>query len=284
MKNLLNHLIIFTFLMISANLGAQELPRPSQKQSLTQRIGLTDITIEYSRPNAKGREIFGGLVPYDKIWRTGANEATTIEFDDYVTIQGQTVPPGKYAVFTKPMSEGVWEVMFNSDWDQWGTGKYDPNKDLLKVTAQVRQMNDYTETFTINFDNVLGDQAILYLNWANTRVELTVEVNSKSKALENIQKKIKEMENTFGAYNTIASYYLRENIDPGKALEYAKLSVNMQETYWNLKTLSEAYAANGMYKDAIETAEKSLQLAKDAGSTSYIKADEENIAKWKSMK
>jgi hypothetical protein len=262
---------------------SQELPRPSQAHKVTQRVGLTDITIDYSRPNAKGREIFGDLVPYNKVWRTGANAATIIETSSYISIQGQGLAPGKYAIFTKPQDDGVWEIMINTKWDQWGSKDYKPEFDMVSVSAPVRTMNDYTETFTIGFDNVLGDEAIMFLQWANTRVEISIVADSKKEASKNINDKIKELNNTHGSYNTIAGYFLREG-NAVEALKYAEQSVSLKATFWNIKTLSEAYAANGNYAKAIESAQKSLALSQEAGNESYVKQNEVNLKKWKAMK
>ena len=284
MKTLKILLTLSVILLFWNTAKSQDLPRPSQHQTITQRVGLTDITIDYSRPNAKEREIFGALVPYGKVWRTGANAATTIEINSYVSFQGQGLAPGKYAIFTLPQDDGVWQIMVNTKWDQWGSREYKAEFDMITVTAPVRTMNDYTESFTIGFDNVLGDDAVMYIQWANTRVEINIEANSNMQAVENINKKIEELENTHGSYNSIARYYLTNNGAPIDALKYAEKSVKIKAEFWNLKTLSEAYAANGNYPKAIATAEKSLALAKEADNKSYMKQNEVNLEKWKSMK
>ena len=285
MKTLLKQLFALTTVLLFWNTAfSQELPRPSQLQTVTQRVGLTDVTIEYSRPNAKEREIFGGLVPYGKVWRTGANAATTIEINSYISFHGQGLAPGKYAIFATPQDDGVWQIMVNTKWEQWGSRDYKPEFDMISVSAPVRTMNDYTESFTIGFDNVMGDKAVLYLQWANTRVEISIEANSNAQAVENINKKLEELENKHGAYNSIARYYLTNNGAPVDALKYAEMSVKKKATFWNLKTLSEAYAANGNYPKAIETAQKSLAMATEADNKSYIKQNEVNLEKWKAMK
>ena len=283
MKVLKTLLTLTTIILFWNTAISQDLPRPSQHQTITQRVGLTDIIIDYSRPNAKEREIFGDLVPYEKVWRTGANAATTIETNSYITVQGQALAPGKYAIFTTPRDGGIWQIMINSKWDQWGSRDYKPEFDMVTVDVPVRTMNDYTESFTIGFDQVLGDEAIMYLQWANTRVEISIEANSNTQATENIKEKLKELENTHGSYNSIARYYLA-NGTPIDALKYAEMSVKLKAVFWNLKTLSEAYAANGNYPKAIETGEKSLALATEADNKSYIKQNEVNLEKWKAMK
>ena len=284
MKNLLKPLLTLSALLfIWTSVQSQDLPRPSQFQKITQKVGLTDITIEYYRPNAKGRVIFGDLVAYDKVWRTGANAATVIEFNSTITIQGKSLAPGKYAIFTMPKSGGDWQIMINSEWEQWGSRGYKSELDLVSVSAPVQTMKDYTETFTIGFDNVLGDKAVIYLLWANTRVDINVEANSNAQAMENINNKLEEMEGAFSTYNSIARYYLEHDGVPSDALKYAQMSVEMQEEFWNMKTLSEAYAANSDYKKAIETGEKSLKMSQEAGNKSYENQNVDNLAKWKKM-
>ncbi len=284
MKKLLKHLLILSAtLFFWTSVQSQDLPRPSQHQKITQRVGLTDVTIEYSRPNAKDREIFGDLVPYGKVWRTGANAATLIEINSSITVQGQSLAPGKYAIFTIPQEGGSWKIMINSQWEQWGSGAYKAEFDAVSVDVPAHSIKDYTETFTIGFDKVLGDKAVLYLLWANTRVDISIEANSNAQAMENIKNKIEELDNTFGTYNSIARF-LTENGKPAEGLEYAKKSVELKEVFWNMKTLSEAYAANNDYKMALEKAEKSLTLSEEAGNKSYVKQNEANLAKWKAMK
>ena len=283
MKNLLKPLLTLSALLfIWTSVQSQELPRPSQLQKITQRVGLTDIVIEYSRPNAKDRVIFGDLVPYGKVWRTGANAATTIEINSSITIQEQELAPGKYAIFTIPQDEGNWQIMINSQWDQWGSRGYKADFDIVSVSAPIQTTKDYTETFTIGLDHVIGDNAELYLLWANTRINIKIVADSKAQATENVNKKIEELDNTYGAYNSIARHFLASD-EPTEALKYAEKSVAMHAEFWNLKTLSEAYAANHNYPKAIEVAEKSLVLSQEAGNKSYEKQNEENLAKWKSM-
>lgn len=285
MKNLLKPLLILSaFLFIWTSVQSQDLPRPSQHQKITQRVGLTDVTIEYSRPNAKGRVIYGDLVPYDKVWRTGANAATVIEINSLITVQGQSLAPGRYAIFTMPKKDGDWQIMINSEWEQWGTREYKSEFDAVSVNAPSTTVKEFTETFTIGFDNVIGDNAILYLVWANTRVNIGIEANSSAQANENIKNKLDELEGVFSTYNSIARYYLDNDGDPADALMNAQKSVEIQEEFWNVTTLSVAYAANNDYKMAIETAELSLAMSKEAGNKSYEKQNESNLTKWREMK
>ena len=145
---------ILSTLLIGAAFAAQaqKLPQPSPPGEVSQIVGLTDVEVKYSRPSAKGRKVFGDLVPYGKVWRTGANQCTTVEFDGRVMVEGQALPAGKYSLFTIP-GEDVWMVIFNKNTELWGEGDRKPEEDVL--TLKVKPMNgDLTETFTISFDAV----------------------------------------------------------------------------------------------------------------------------------
>jgi tetratricopeptide (TPR) repeat protein len=262
---------------------AQELPVPSQKQTLMQRVGLADFTVEYSRPSAKGRVIFGDLVPFDQVWRTGANKATSIEFNTDITVEGKALPAGKYAIFTIPKLDGNWKVMFNSNHEQWGTGDYDETLNVLTLDVVAKRLPVKVETFTIQFADVVGDQATLHLAWAESAVSLSIIADSKEMAMENINARMNEINSVYRDYNSIARYYL-EIGKSAEALEMAQKSVDLEKQFWNVKTLSEAYAANEDYKNAIQTAEESLKMAKEAEYMPYVKMNEANLARWKAMK
>lgn len=285
MKSLLKQTLLSIILLGSgAFVSGQDLPQPSQKQTLTQRVGLTDITIEYSRPSAKGRTIFGDLVPYGEIWRTGANAATSIEFNSPISLNGQLLEAGKYALFTIPAEDGNWKVIVNENYEQWGTGDYDEALNKLSLDVKAQKSNGFVETLTIGFNEVIGDNAVLNLSWENTSVSVAINADSKAMAMANIEEKMQELNSGHSAYNGMARYFLGDGNDPAKALEMATKSVEIDEKFWNVKTLSEAYAANGDYKMAISTAEKSLAMSKEADYAPYIKMNEKNLKDWKSKK
>ena len=162
-----------------------KLPRVSQHQTLTQTVGLTDITINYSRPGVKGREVWGALVPWAKVWRTGANEATTIKFTDDVTINGQKLPAGTYSLHTVP-GRDEWIVIFNSVADQWGSYSYDEKKDALRVNAKP-QKSDFHEWLTFDFPQIADDSATIAIKWENVSVPFTVGVDTRTKAMANVK-------------------------------------------------------------------------------------------------
>jgi len=261
---------------------AQDLPRPSQKAEVEQMVGLTEIEVSYSRPNVKGRVIWGNLVPYDKVWRTGANEATSIEFSSDVKVNGTEVPAGKYGLFTIPGKE-EWTVILNKNWEVWGTGDYKEEEDQLRFKVKP-SATKATESFTIGISNVKDDKCSIDISWDELMVSFEVDANSREQAIANIDKEIKSLENPFRVYNSSARYYVDNGIELEKALEYATKSVEYEARFWNVYTLSLAQAANGNYKEAMETAERSKKLAEEAEYPPYIKMNDDNIAKWSAVK
>jgi len=184
-------LLIFAALPLAAQ--QLRLPRPSPNATLTQTVGVTDITIKYSRPGVKGRAIWGGLVPYDQIWRTGANEATTISFSDDVLINGQKLAKGNYAFFTIPGKDS-WSLVFNSQAEQWGAFTHDKTKDVLTVTAKPEPA-DFREWMQFEIPEMTTDTAKIVLRWEKIAVPFTVDTQSVEKTLAAAKRSIAGVEN-----------------------------------------------------------------------------------------
>jgi tetratricopeptide (TPR) repeat protein len=263
--------------------SAQELPKPSPLGTVSQKVGLTDITIEYSRPSAKGRTIFGDLVPYGKLWRTGANMNTLFTCSGPISIGGSDVPAGTYSLFTIPQEEGGWEIIFNKKTDHAGTGDYNQEADVVRFIADDQNVADFVETLTIGIGSIVGDRAELYLAWENTRVTTVFAVNSIDQAKKNIAEALAKDDADFRAYNSSARYYLDNNLDLDKAVDWSKTSVGMEKRFWNVYTFSLLLAAREDYKGAITAAQESLDLAKEEEYEPYIKMNSDNIAKWEKM-
>lgn len=278
----ISFVFVFVFLVALASF-AQELPQASPPSKIEQRIGLTDVSIRYSRPSVKERKIWGEIVPYRTIWRTGANACTVISFSDNVSINGQILPAGEYSFFTIP-TENEWTVIFNKNTKLWGSDGYKQEDDALRLSIKPDMNAPFTETMLFAFDNIKIDGADLQLMWANMKLSFRISTDTDTKALANIKKAVVEAENTYRTYNASATYLLDANKDLPQALEWAKKSVAMQEKFWNLYTLSRAYAANNMTKEAIATAEKSLKLAQESKQEAYIKMNQKNIEEWKKRK
>lgn len=280
MKNLISvATLLFSFILGSF---AQELPIRSPRGGVYQKVGLTTVTVDYSRPSVKGRTIFGDLVQYGLVWRTGANQVTTITSDTEFMVNGQTIPSGTYAIYTIP-NEKEWTFILSKNNKAWGTAGYTQDQDVVRVTVPVEK-SDFRESFTVELSDVTDKTLNVKILWENTSASLPIEVEYKEVAEVNIEAEIKSIDGLFGTYNRIASYYIENDPQPEKALKYAKMSCELEEKFYNLKTLSLAYAANGDYKNAIKTAEKSLEKAKEANNRDYITMNTQNIEKWKKMK
>jgi hypothetical protein len=275
MKHLLAPLALLALPLFSF---AQDLPVPSPASTVTQRIGLTDVSITYSRPSAKGRKVFGDLVPYGEVWRTGANKATMLSTNGPLLIEGQELPAGKYSVFTIPYEGGAWEVIFNRNTELWGAYERKPEEDVLRVKCNARDAQA-TESFTIAFDNLGNDGADLVFRWANTEALVSLKVDSKTAAIKNITIAVADPKADFRTYARSASYYLDNDLGVEQALAWATKSVSLEKKYWNTFTLAKAQAASGKYSDAVSSAMAAVELARaekdeDAVKSYQAKADE----------
>lgn len=275
--------ILFLFLMGAFATGNAQVktPQPSPSATVKQSIGLSEVTVDYSRPSANGRQVFGNLVPMNQVWRTGANGSTDITFSGDASFNGIKVPAGKYALYTIP-SAADWEIILYKDTEQWGAPK-ELKEDLVAVRTKVKAEKSVTpfETFNIGFDDLKTDKANLVLNWENTMVKVPIFMDSKKQVLESITTTLGTKEAKASDYNQAASYYLQEKMDLKKALEYSTKANEMQpDVFYMLKLKSEIEAANGMYKNAVVTAKKSMELAKKEGNDDYVKMNVDNIAKW----
>ncbi|MBK9193840.1 MAG: DUF2911 domain-containing protein [Flavobacteriales bacterium] len=273
--------ILLSSLIISASVlvSAQDLPAPSPLGKVEQVVGLTTVKVEYSRPSAKGRVVFGSLVPYDKMWRTGANACTKVSFSGPVMIGGAEVPAGKYALVTIP-NEKVWQVMLNSDTTISGTEGYDEGKNVAMLKADVKHMTNPTETFTIGFDAVKDDRAQLELRWEKTMVSIEIHADAMDQAMGNIKEAMNGTDVKAGTYHRSARFYLDRGIDNAQALAWAKQADSMEKKYWMKHTLALCYAANGQKQEAIAAAKESMAMAETEKDNQYVKLNQEKIAEW----
>ena len=276
-------ILLLAFMIANFVIEAQvKTPQPSPKSNFDQVVGLTNVDIVYSRPSAKGRNVFGDLVPYGKLWRTGANANTTISFSDDVVIAGKTLAKGKYALYTIPKAD-VWEVIFYSDTDNWGTpDKFDDAKVALKTTATPENLNRKVETLTMGIGNLENDAAQLEISWEKTLIAVKFEVPTKKAALANIEK---TLAGHAGDYFSAAQYYNQSNTDLPKALEYVNKAISMVPAgkdipYWYQRQKSLIQAKLNDKKGAIETAKLSLAGAIKDDNQDYVKMNNDSIAEW----
>ncbi|MCR9172839.1 MAG: DUF2911 domain-containing protein [bacterium] len=281
MKNVLFALSCSAVMSASAQI---ETPQPSPAAEVKQTVGLTEISVAYSRPSKKKRDIFGSLVPFNEMWRTGANKNTMITTDKILIFGADTLQPGTYAIFTKP-SPGAWEVYFYTDTENWGTPEnWDDEKVAAKVAGLTYAMNDVTETFTIGFENLTSKGADLTLAWDKTKVSVPFKVNTEAQVTAAIDQVMSGP--TAGDYYRAANYYLEEKKDMNQALTWVNKSIEMdggEGKFWVLRRKALIQAELGDYKAAIETAKKSKEGAEKAGYDNYIKMNEESIAEWSKM-
>ena len=275
-------LVLFTFaltLMFSVN-AQIETPQPSPFTKIEQKVGLTDVTLEYSRPSMNGRTIFGDLVPYGKVWRVGANKNTTITFSDAVVVGGQELKAGAYAIFITP-SKTSWDVVFYSDTNNWGTPKtIEASKVAAKVTIETMELPMNVETFTITFDNLTSGSAELGFIWENTMANLKFEVPTDKTVTAAIDKVMAGP--SAGDYYAAAVYNLTEGKDLEKAKEWMDKAMSMtkEPMFYQLRKQSLIYAALGDKKNAIATAKKSLAKSEAAGNADYVKMNKDSLKEW----
>jgi hypothetical protein len=282
-------MIFFIFaVLIAAGAIAQQTPaapqvnypRPSQHASVTQTIGTTDMTITYSRPGVKGRTIWGALVPYDKVWRTGANEATKISFSDDVTINGQPLPKGTYSLHTIP-GKDEWTIIFNKVANQWGSFTYDPAQDALRVTAKPHG-DEYNELVTFAIPKVTADEATVEIKWTNVAVPFTIGTNTTEKVLAEARAAVAAAKpDDWQTRLRAASFAVENRVDLEEANRWLDESIAANENMRNLFEKARAQAAMGDRAGAIKTAQRAIEKAgpQDKDEVGEI---QHSIASWKS--
>ena len=275
-KKLFIALLFIGVISVSAQIKT---PAPSPFSKVEQVVGLTDVSLEYSRPAMRGRTIFGNLVPFDKIWRTGANARTKITFSDDVTIDGDTLKKGTYAIFTKPTAES-WEVYFYTDYAGGGAPQtLDDSKVALKTTAMTESMSMPIQSFTMSFDDLTENSGVLGMLWENTYVGVKFNVPTDAIASKSIDAVMAgpSANDYFGA----ASFYRNSGKDLNQALTWITKAAEMNKgAFWMMREKSLIQAAMADKKGAIESAKKSLAVAEKAGNAAYIKMNKESIAEW----
>ncbi len=284
MKKLVSSLLALTMLTFSATMLEAQIrtPAPSPTAELSMQVGLTDVHIIYSRPSAKDREIFSeeGLVPYGDMWRTGANAATKFTFSDAVTLGGQKLEGGSYAVLTQP-GEDQWEIrLYPYESTNWGA--YVELNPAASFTADPREIDYLVETFLININNVRHNKATIDLMWENTLVSLPLEVDVDDKVMGQIERTMGGP--TANDYMAAANYYLETGKDLEQAAKWAAKANEMNPRFWTLRTQAQILAEMGKYDKAIEVAKKSKEMAQEAGNKDYVRMNEASIEMWMKKK
>lgn len=265
-----------TMSLVSAQLST---PAASPFSKTETTVGLTDITIEYSRPSAKGRKIVGDLVPYGEMWRTGANASTKISFSDDVKLNGNKVPAGKYAFYLIPGKE-EWTVVVHKNLNHWGTGadNYKQEEDLVRFNVKAVDMGLKVETFTILIGDVSDESANIYFMWENVAVPVKLEVEVDNLVMDQIEQLLAGP--SAGTYYQMASYYYTHDKDMNKALEWVDKALDGGERYWIATLKARIHAKLNQYDQAIAASEKALKLA-EGNNPDYVRMNKKMIAEWK---
>ncbi len=262
-------------LVPAAARAAIELPRPSPAATVSQRVGLTDVKVEYSSPAVKGRKVWGDLVPLNELWRTGANAATTITLSRDAKVAGKDVKAGTYALLTIP-AEGQWTVILNSDAKLPGTRGYDQAKDVARASVSTAAIPK-RERMTFLFADTTDNATELRLEWGELAVRIPIEVATEQQSLESIK-------GAGGDLSQASRYFLDANKEPARALQLAESAVEIDPSWINLYVLARAQAANGKFAEAVATAKKSQELGLKAEYFFWKEDVEKSIAEWSAKK
>jgi len=256
-------------------------PKPSPHCVLTQEVGFNEITLNYCRPSVKGRVIFGELVPYGKMWRTGANASTRIIFKDDVSIEGHDVPAGEYTLYTIP-DKDEWTIIIHTVTTYWGVGKdYKESDDLFRFKVKPIVHKKSIETMTIEFSDITSSDCDLEIKWEFTVAKFKIKTDIDKKVMAQIDDKMKGV--TQATYYQSAVYYLENDKDLNKALEWIDKALVNNEQFWILSQKALILAKMGNYKEAIVVAEKSKKLAAAANNDDFVKQNEKSIVEWKTL-
>jgi len=282
MKKIFASAIIALAFMLSAEAQIQT-PQASPKAVIEQTVGLTTVKIDYSRPSARGRAVYGELVPFGRLWRTGANANTIVTFSDDVIIAGKTLRAGSYALYSQPKADS-WDIIFYADTKNWGLPeKWDDSKEAVRASVKPEFLSRNVETLTIGLNALENDYGFLEIAWEKTMVALKIEVPTKATALKSIDEAMSGP--TAGAYFAAAQYYYQSNADLNKALTWINAGIDKtpkgEETpFYMLRQKSLIQAKLGDKNGAIETAKQSLAGAEKAGNADYIKMNKDSINEW----
>jgi hypothetical protein len=237
-----------------------DIPRDSQKAVITQRIGITDITIRYHRPLVNGRQVFGKLVPYGQVWRAGANENTTITFADAVSIEGKPIDKGTYGLHMIP-GENEWTVIFSKEHQAWGSFTYKEAEDALRVTVKP-QAADFHEALTYDFDSPTRDTAVATLRWDKVAVPVKISVEVDKTVDASLKNQLRGLpQYTWDGWDDAGSYLLAHQVDLPEALSYEDKSIQNEDRFENELTKSKVLAAMGKTEEAKATHDKALAMA-----------------------
>ncbi len=268
-------LIGFVAVSVQAQIAT---PQPSPKSTINQKVGLTDVTLVYSRPSVKDRIIWGDLVPYNEIWRTGANDATKIKFSDDVLIEGMPLKAGEYSLYTKP-TPTTWEVYFYKDLTSWGVPEeWKEDQIAIRFTVTPQALPMKMETLLLSFDDVKINSTTLNIYWDKLMIPIRFKFDPDSKVEKDIAKVLGGP--VAADFYQAGRYYFDSGKDINKAYEWVSKANTMDPKFWTLRLEALILAKMGKYKQAIEVAKKSTELAVVEKNTDYQRMNAKDIAEW----
>lgn len=276
----MKHLKLIILLFSGLAVAQIQTPQPSPSTTLEQVVGLTEVKIEYSRPAMRGRTIMGDLVPYGSLWRTGANKNTTLSFSDPVTVGGQALAAGTYALFTRP-GKSLWEVFFYTETENWGTPQEWQSKSVAAVIeVPTQSLAEPEESFTISINELTNTEANIHLSWENTRVTLPLEVPTDDKTMASIKETMKGTPKAGDLYQA-AVYYRESGRDLQTAKKWIGKAIEMDPgKYWMFRQQALILADLNEKEAAIKAAQSSLELAEKAGNQDYVRLNTKAIEEW----
>lgn len=255
-------LILLSLIIVTSSFAQLKSPNASPRSNISQIIGLVSVNLDYSRPSKKSREIFGGLVPYNKIWRTGANNPTTISFSDYVKINNQLISAGEYHLYSVP-TESTLDLVIYEKTDAWGSlPTFDKSKVIARVSSDFIDLPNTVETFTISFENISNNGSTLNIMWDNKLAIYNIDALTKDKMINNINNVMNNNPSS-NDYSRAAMYYFEEDIDIEKAMEWINKAYKDSDDlrYWHLRYKALIYEKAGKLNKALEYAESGYKRA-----------------------
>jgi hypothetical protein len=276
-KSILLQLIFINLFFFETMAQQIQMPQASPAASISQKIGLTDVSIEYSRPSMRGRKIFGELVQFSEVWRTGANAATVITFKTDVIIEGNNVPAGEYALYSIP-GKNEWTIILSKNTKLWGAVGYNQEDDFLRFQVKPGKTGQKYETMEINFVDISDTGTTVSIKWENTRVKFRIETEVDSIVMGQIKELVIDQEpNNPGLYYQAANYYFTNDKDLDQAYEWITKSVADDAKYWTMHLKAKIELGLGKKTEAIASATKSMEMAREAKNPDYVGLNERLI-------
>lgn len=278
MKRLIFSGLLIAGLSLSASAQDFHMPKPSPTTSVNQEFSTSSIQLDYSRPSKRGRTVFGHLVPFGKVWRTGANDATRITFGEDVTINGKEIKKGEYALYTIPEKE-KWTIILNKGVGNWGASGFKEKDDVLRFEVPVKEFKETQESFRINVENLRMTSCDIVLKWENTAVSFEVKTENNERILKHLDKELKGKD---PAYSTAAGYYLRTDQKLDDAAKYYQIAIKENpKAYYLHWHLAQVYQKLGKHDEAVQAAKTAAEKAKGGAYADEYQQHYEDMKKAK---